>query len=110
MVNIKKIETRKDYDDFLSDSEKLLMLKFGAAWCGPCRTIASNIQNLTNETIEGVNIGEIDVDNEELEDLISEYNIRAVPVIAFLKNGEVVDKLIGMQTVTDITEKISSLK
>ena len=85
--------------------EGLVVVDFWAEWCGPCRMIGPIIEELANEyDDEVVRIGKVDVDNNP--EISSQYSIRSIPTILFLKNGEVVDKQVGVASKKALTDKI----
>lgn len=89
------------------DSGKPLVLDFWAEWCGPCRMISPLIEELAEEYKEQVNIGKVDVDNNN--DVASEFGIRNIPTILFFKEGKMVDKQVGAVPKAKIEEKIKAL-
>jgi thioredoxin 1 len=88
-------------------SDNLSVIKMGAIWCGPCRVLAPILQSVS-EKFEDVNFGEIDVDNQP--EIAREQSVRSVPTILFFKNGEIVDKMVGLQQAEVYESKINSLK
>ncbi|HHT03882.1 MAG TPA: thioredoxin [Bacteroidales bacterium] len=98
--------TDATFESVVKQSEKLVVLDFWAQWCGPCRQITPIIDELSVEYDGRVVIGKVNVD--ESNDITSQFSIRNIPTILFLKNGEVVDKLVGAQSKSkfvDIIEK-----
>ena len=87
--------------------DKLVVLDFGATWCGPCKKVSAIMDELANEYEGRVAVLKADVD--ECEDLAVEYKVRNVPTILFLKNGEVVDKQAGAAAKNVFVEKINAL-
>jgi|SRR5574344_810308 thioredoxin 1 len=84
-----------------------LVVDFWATWCGPCRMIAPIIEELAKEYDGKITVGKCDV--EENEDISVEFGIRNIPTILFIKNGQVVDKIVGAVSKTKIEEKFKSL-
>ena len=84
--------------------DKLVVIDFWATWCGPCQRLTPIIEQLA-EVYEGrAIIGKYNVD--EGEDLVADYGIRNIPVILFLKDGEMVHKMVGAATKAAIQEQI----
>lgn len=87
------------------------VIKFGAQWCGPCRVIAPAIKKLQETyNIDGssVNITEVDIDQDP--ESASQYSIRNIPTLVFIKDGEVNQKKTGVLSESQIDEIINSLK
>ena len=87
--------------------EGVSMVDFWAPWCGPCRMIAPVIEELAADFEGKANICKVNTDEEQ--DLAVKYGIRSIPTIIFMKNGEVVDQLIGATSKQALTDKINSL-
>ena len=96
MAEVKQIKSLEEFLDFTGNSSSLSCVKFGAAWCGPCRTLENTLQSLTDEEVEGVLLGEIDIEDEWAEDVAAEQKVRGIPVIIAYKNGEEVERLVGI--------------
>ena len=82
------------------------VIKFGASWCGPCRAYKPTFEKVSKmEEFGDVEFQELDV--ETYEDEATKYGIRGVPSTVFISsNGEVVDKLTGLQTEDALVKKI----
>lgn len=98
--------TDQNFSEYLN-SEKLLIVDFWATWCGPCRMVAPIIDELATEYEGKVNIGKCDVD--ENNQVPGQYGVRNIPTIIFVKNGEVVKKLVGAQSKNDLKKEIDAL-
>lgn len=90
-------------------SDQLVVLDFWAGWCGPCKMIAPIIDELSDEYSGKVIFGKVDTEEEDNDDLVSDYGIRNLPTVLFLKNGEVVDKMVGAAKKSDFQAKIDAL-
>lgn len=87
--------------------DKLTLVKYSANWCGPCKVLSPIIDGVL-QNYPDVNAGEVNIDVHS--DLAIKDGIRGVPTIVFYKNGEVVDKVVGLQQAQIYTNKIESLK
>jgi thioredoxin 1 len=87
-------------------SDKLTVIDFWAEWCGPCRAIGPVIEELAKEYDGKVNIGKLNVDHNP--EVSMNYGITSIPAILFVKNGQVVDKLVGAQPKANFVRKIES--
>ncbi|MCW3127547.1 MAG: thioredoxin [Bacteroidetes bacterium] len=74
-------------------SDKLSVIDFWAEWCPPCKALGPVVDQLSVEYAGKVNIGKLDVDNNP--EVSMKYGIRNIPVILFVKGGQVVDKVVG---------------
>ncbi|MEN9951213.1 MAG: hypothetical protein RLZZ557_280 [Bacteroidota bacterium] len=101
----------KEYNDGnfqveVLDSDKLSVVDFWAEWCGPCRAIGPVVEELSTEFAGKVNVGKVNVDHNP--QLSMNYGITSIPAILFIKNGQVVDKLVGAQPKSNFVKKIEA--
>lgn len=98
--------TDANFQEKVLDSDKLTMIDFWAEWCGPCRAIGPVVEELAQEYEGKVNIGKIDVDKNP--EISAQYGITSIPAILFVKDGKVVDKLVGAQPKNNFVKKIEA--
>jgi thioredoxin 1 len=91
----------------LKNGQQPLVVDFWATWCGPCRMISPIISDLAKEYDGKIAVGKCDV--EENEDMAAEFGIRNIPTIIFIKDGEIVDKIVGAVSKATLEEKFKAL-
>ena len=91
----------------LKAQDTLLVADFSATWCGPCKALAPILDEVGVEMAGKANVVKIDVD--ESEDLAIEFGIRSVPTVLFFKNGQIVDKFVGVVPNAQIKNQQSTL-
>lgn len=95
--------TDSNYGDVVN-TDKLVVIDFWAEWCGPCQKLSPIISELATEYEGKVVIGKCDV--EANPNTTGNFGIRSIPTLLFIRNNEVVDKLIGAVPTERIREKI----
>ena len=88
-------------------TDKLVVIDFWAEWCGPCKMVGPIIDEIGNEYQDKAVVGKLDVDNND--ETTAKYGIRNIPTVLFIKNGEVVDKVVGAGPKSMFTDKIDKL-
>lgn len=100
------IITDQNFPELLA-SNLPIVLDFSATWCGPCKRLAPIIAELATEYEGKAIVGKCDVD--ENEGLTSQFSIRNVPTVLFIKDGKAVDKLVGAAPKKDYVAKLEAL-
>jgi thioredoxin 1 len=85
--------TEQSVDDALAATQGLVMVDFWAAWCGPCRMIAPVLEEIAEASQGRVTLLKVNVD--ESPEPAARYGIRSIPTILFVKQGAVVDRVVG---------------
>ena len=87
---------------------KPMVLDFWATWCGPCRKVGPVVQELADQYEGQVIVGKVNIE-EDADDLVAEFGIRYIPTIIYLKDGQIVDKVVGAAPKSTLEEKLKAL-
>ncbi|CAK9302149.1 unnamed protein product [Gordionus sp. m RMFG-2023] len=87
------INTTEQFDEILeSNRDKLIIVDFYATWCGPCRVVGPQFEDMASKMN---NIVCLKVDVDQHEELVERYDISAMPTFIYIKNKEKVDVISG---------------
>jgi thioredoxin 1 len=89
---------------------KVEVIDFYANWCGPCKVLTPTIDSLISEFSDNelVTIKKLNVDEDP--ETTEKYNVRGIPTLVFLKDGEEAARFSGVQSKDKITSKIQELQ
>ncbi len=99
--------TDANFEEVVLKSPVPVVVDMWAEWCGPCKMIEPYLDDISNEYGEKVVIARVDVDSSP--GIAIRYGARSIPMLLFVKNGEVVDKLIGAVPKKHVLKKLSPL-
>jgi thioredoxin 1 len=95
------------WDAEVLKSPGVVMIDFWAVWCGPCKMIAPTIEDLSNEYAGRLKVFKLNTDEDQ--EIASRYQIMGIPTLMFVKDGQVVDKIVGAATKKQIKDRIDAL-
>jgi len=101
MASEKVIIINKDnFEQEVLKSDKAVLVDFWAPWCGPCRAVGPIVDELANEYEGKAKISKINVDDEG--ELAAKFRVMSIPTIMIFKNGEVVERVIGARSKSEL--------
>jgi thioredoxin 1 len=98
--------TDKDFQEKVLESDKPVLVDFWAAWCGPCRMVGPIIDELSTEYEGKALVAKLDVDQNQ--EFAAKYGVRNIPTVLLFKNGELVNRQVGVAQKETYKEAIDS--
>lgn len=98
-----EILNEKNYKE--KTEKGLVVVDFFANWCGPCRMLSPILEDVQKDMGEKVKIYKVDVD--ESENLARQFGIMSIPTILIYKDGEIVNKHIGLWMKDSMMEELN---
>ena len=92
---------QESFDKALGEG-KLMMVDFWADWCGPCKMLAPVIDGLAEQYAGKAVVGKVNVDEEQ--ELAIRYGVMSIPTVIFFKNGEEIDRKVGVMPAGAFTQ------
>ena len=84
----------------IESSTKPVLVDFWAEWCAPCRLLAPTFERLAANYGNEISFAKVNVD--ELPELAGQYGIRSIPTLLLLREGEVMEQLVGARPYQDL--------
>ena len=101
-----KVITNTNFQETIA-GDKPVMIDFWATWCGPCRILSPTVDEIAEEYADRITVAKCNVD--DAEDIAMQFRIMSIPTLIFLKNGDVVDKRVGVVSKDEIVSIINSI-
>lgn len=98
-----KILGKDNFNDTIANG--VTLVDFWAEWCGPCRMQLPILEEVSEEIGEKATVGKINVDHE-LE-LAQRFGVQSIPTLILFKDGEIIDKMVGVQAKETLVDKIN---
>ena len=95
--------SNENFNSEVISSDKPVLIDFYADWCGPCKMLSPIIEAVANEN-EDIKVVKINVD--KAQDLAIEYQVMSIPTIVVIKDGQEVNRTVGVVSKSQIEEMV----
>ncbi len=99
--------TKDSYHNEVMETEKVVVIDFWATWCGPCKMMSPVVEEVAKDYSD-IKVCKVNVDEEP--ELSNAFKIVSIPTIVVIKNGEIIDSVVGYRPKEDIEKIIKLVK
>ena len=103
MSEIKEVLTEEEFAELITQ-EKPVLVDFWATWCGPCKMQAPILHEFSEDIGDKAIIAKVDIDVNEK--LARELGVMSIPTLMVFKNGEMVEKVVGLSSKAKLSEML----
>lgn len=89
-------------------SEKVTLLDFWAAWCGPCKVMHPIVEEIEHQYKGKIKVVKVNVDEPNNQSIVEQYQVGAMPTYIIEREGQVVEQFVGAQSKTKLLTAIDS--
>jgi len=102
----KKIITLTDKNFQQVSKNKVMLVDFWAAWCGPCKMMAPVLNDVAEELSGNNHVGKVNV--EQFQSLAQKYKVRSIPTLILFKDGKELNRFVGVKTKDFLLKQIQN--
>ena len=94
--------TSENFEDEVLKSDLPVLVDFWATWCGPCKALGPIVSEFAEKNEGKIKVCKCDVDEQRA--LAAQFRVMSIPTLLAFKNGEVVNKTVGLQDLTGLEQ------
>ena len=98
--------TKDSFEKEVLESKEPVLIDFYADWCGPCKMMAPVVEKLAEKYEGKVKVGKVNSDDEP--ELAQKFQVMSIPNFVIIKDGKVVDRVIGAVPQKALEEKLDA--
>ena len=106
MSNVLEVDG-STFDAEVLGSDTPVLVDFWADWCTPCKIVAPAVEAVADDLVDHVKVVKVDVDSNE--ELAVRYAVRGIPSLLIFNGGEVVERMVGVQSRETIAGKLKQV-
>lgn len=95
------------FESEVLNSEIPVVIDFYADWCGPCRMLGPILDRISDKYAQRAKVVKVNIDHEQA--LAQQFDVSAVPTLAFVLHGEIVGEAQGLVTESDLSSVVEQL-
>jgi len=105
VVSQKKRSKFKNFDEMLKTlGDQPILIDFHASWCGPCRIVQKELEHVRDKIGDKLHV--FNIDTERFPSLGTRFQIAALPTLLLFKDGEVIHRIVGVETADEIMRQV----
>jgi thioredoxin 1 len=97
----------QNFSQQVLESAEPVLVDFSAVWCGPCRLMGPIVNELADEYADRAKVGTVDIDSDDR--LASAYGVVSVPTFLIFRDGQVVERHVGVRPKHFLAERVDRL-
>ncbi len=97
--------TDANFQQEVLNSQVPVLVDFWAEWCGPCKMIAPNVDQIAHQYEGKLRVGKMDVDAEP--GAVERFGIQGIPTLILFKNGQPVQQIVGYRTKEQLDKAVA---
>ena len=95
------------FEQEVLQSEMPVLIDYWAEWCGPCKQLSPTVEEIAVENQDKLKVCKMDVDSNR--EIAAKYGIRSIPSLIIFKNGELVNRQVGVSQKNVYADYIDAL-